>query len=99
MTPNRADYSERYSTISRPAYSEPEIEPDPKRDGKRYHRLFKQYIKDKVDRGEVKSQIERPTETIQPRPDYLQELREKYSHKIPSKIDRLDHEIESIKSS
>ena len=50
---NRVAYSERYSTISRP-YSDVESEPDPKKDGKRYHRLFKQYIRDKIDKGEVK---------------------------------------------
>lgn len=55
MTPNRVAYSERNSTIgSRPAISDTATEPDPKEEGKRYHRLFKQYIKDKIDRGEIR---------------------------------------------
>lgn len=54
-TPNRVAYSEQYSTIStsRHPYSEPEV--DPKKEGEKYHRLFKQYIRNKIERGEVKS--------------------------------------------
>lgn len=55
MTPNRVSYSERNSTIgSRPVLSDTGSEPDPKQEGKRYHRLFKQYLKDKIDRGEIR---------------------------------------------
>lgn len=77
LTPNRVAYSERYSTIgSRQVYSDTGSEPDAKQEGKRYHRLFKQYIKDKIDRGEIRQSTERTVETIQPKaPDYLQELR------------------------
>lgn len=54
-TPNRVAYSQHYSTIStaRQPYSQPEA--DPKKEGEKYHRLFKQYIRNKIQKGEVKS--------------------------------------------
>jgi hypothetical protein len=53
-------YSEHYSTISsaaypsNPAFSEADVDADPRREGKKYHRIFKQYIRDKIDKGEIR---------------------------------------------
>lgn len=80
MTPNRVAYSEQYSTISSSQnhhhpYSEPEV--DPKKEGQKYHRLFKQYIRSKIERGEVKSDDDENQDkvTITKKPDYLKQLR------------------------
>ena len=54
-TPNRVAYSENFSTIGGSvydSYSEPEV--DPKVEGRKYHRLFKAYIRDKISQGEIK---------------------------------------------
>lgn len=55
MTPNRVAYSDHYSTISSHNHAHSEAEADPKKEGEKYHRLFKQYIRRKIEQGEVKS--------------------------------------------
>jgi hypothetical protein len=97
MTPNRVAYSDHYSTISSSHHPHSEPEADPKKEGEKYHRLFKQYIRRKIEQGEVKSD-EEPEEKQPPRhPDYLKELREKYEGRIPSKSTRLERQMGRLK--
>ena len=89
-TPNRVAYSENFSTIGGSvydSYSEPEV--DPKVEGRRYHRMFKAYIRDKVSNGQIKKEPEVVEQQPEKRRDYLKELRDKYSEYIPSKTKRL----------
>lgn len=71
-TPNRVAYSEHYTTISsvaHPTYSEADA--DPKLEGKKYHRIFKQYIRDKIDKGQIRADEPQKPDSVPYRPDYL----------------------------
>lgn len=71
---------------------------DPKKEGERNRRYFKQFIREKIERGEIKK-AEDPARsmTIEPKTNYLEEMRkQRQSDSRVSRAHSIDHEIESL---